>query len=116
MPRVIDLYEGNGASQDLLYSLEYKKGKRINLKKNDNIPNDEIRSCVLHDIPKGALVRFYDNPDGKMNDDWTEIEVKAPHQKYIIRTLERTYDDEYVRVTYHHQNGLDGKVSRIALD
>ncbi len=114
MAQTIDLYEGNGASQSLLQSLIYEKGKSINLTNTGGVPpNDEIKSCALHDLPPGALLYFYDNAGGMRNDDWCEIEVKKTHQQYVVRTLERTYEDEYVRVTYHHHNGLDGKVSRI---
>jgi hypothetical protein len=113
---VIDLHEGNGCSQDLLASVTYKKGRRINFKKSKTIENDEARSCSLHDLPVGAVVRFFDNPKGKKDDDWCEITVKKSHQQYCVGSFERTYEDDFVRVTYHKDNGLDGKVSRMEMD
>jgi hypothetical protein len=98
---VVDLHEGNGCSQDLIASVAYRRGRAINFKRDRNIDNDEARSCSLHDFPVGAVIRFYDNPDGRTNDDWCEITVKKSHQQYCISTFERTYEDEYVKVTYH---------------
>ena len=111
----IDLYEGNGGSQSLLYTVRYKAGKNIKFEGHDDIPNDEARSCVLNDMPVGAVIKFFDDPDGGTDDDWCKIKVLKTHQQYTVASFERTYEDEYVAVTYHRDNGLDGRVSRMEM-
>jgi hypothetical protein len=107
----IVLYEGNGGSQDIVrtYSDTAGQNKKV-------IPNDEARSMVLHGVRKGAIITVYDNPDGRRNDDFCVVRVKKRSVEYTIRTFERSYDDEYVSVSYIRDNGLDGKVSRIRIN
>ena len=107
-----DFYEGNDGTQDLLASISDRSSRTINLKKG-GFDNDEARSVVLRNVRAGAKLVVWDNPDGKQDDDWCEIEVKRQVQEYIISSFERNINDEFVKVTYHRDNGLDGKVSRI---
>ena len=57
-----------------------------------------------------------DDPDGDIGDDWTEIKVKMLFTSKVIGTFEHSYANDYVEVTYHTHNGLDGKVSRIKIE
>jgi hypothetical protein len=115
MAGTIDLYEGNGGSQNKIGTLTDRPGQNINLK-NSNIDNDEARSLVLNDVRPGALIRVYDDPRGRPSkDDWTEIHVKQGATQYTVSSFERTYEDDVVRVIFHRNNGLDGKVSHIKI-
>ena len=44
------------------------------------------------------------------------IRVKKTSPEYTVSTFERSYDDEYVSVSFARNNGLDGKVSRIRIN
>ena len=107
-----DFYEGNNASQNLVCSLEAKNSRAINFKNHSQCDNDEARSIVLYSLNAGHKLTVYDNPDGKKNDDWTEIIVKRDIKRKVINTFQRSFEDSDVRVIYHKDNGLDGKVSR----
>jgi hypothetical protein len=48
--------------------------------------------------------------------DFCIVNVKRPTPEYIVDTFERTYEDEYVRVTFIRNDGLDGQVSRIKVN
>lgn len=108
---VIAFYEGNNATQNLVQAVEDEPGQNFR-----PVKNDEIRSAKLLAVRPGCEIRVYDSPDGNTNDDFTIINVKRSNPDYIINTFERTYEDEYVRVTFIRNNGLDGKVSRIKIN
>ena len=93
-----------------------QSGTKINFKNTDGFTNDDARSAQLLNVRAGAVIRVYDSPVGKTSDDWTEIVVKKQVQEYCVKTFEETYEDDIVRVTYHRNNGLDGKVSRVEVD
>lgn len=113
----IDLYEGNNGTQNKIGTITDEAGQSINLKKHDDIDNDEARSLTLNDVREGAVIKLYDDPKGNANDDdWVEIHVKKSSQQYTVNTFEKTYEDDFVKVTYHPNNGLDGKVSHIKVD
>lgn len=107
-----DFYEGASGTQDLLASVSDRSERTINLKKG-GFDNDEARSVVLRNVRAGAKLVVWDNPSGKTDDDWCEIEVKQQVQQYVVESFEHNVDDDVVKVTYHRDNGLDGKVSRI---
>ena len=107
----IVLYEGNGGSQDIVQSFQDDAGQNSRVS-----PNDEARSMKLLQVRVGAVIIVYDSPDGKLNDDYCVIRVKRSSPEYTVGTFERSYDDEYVTVSYARKNGLDGKVSRIRID
>jgi len=117
-PGSIDFYEGNNGTQTKHCTFSDAPSQSYNLKKRGHpCPNDDLRSVVLNDVRAGAIIRVYDDPKGRPNkDDWTEIIVKKPHQQYIVHHFERTYEDEFVKVTYHSDNGLNGRVSHIKID
>ena len=105
-------YEGNDASQDRICTLSTEKSDYWHCKKHSGW-NDEARSVKLCNVRPGTKIYVYDNPDGKTDDDWTEIRVKRFSGEIIVGTFEKDRNDDKVWVDYHKDNGLDGKVSYI---
>lgn len=108
---VICFYEGNNATRELAQSVEDSPGQNFR-----PVRNDEIRSAKLLDVRPGCEIRVFDSPDGATNDDYSIINVKRSNPEYVVPTFERSYEDEYVRVSFIRVNGLDGKVSRIQVN
>ena len=112
-----ELYEGNSATQDILCPIFLKQNKNVafsDLWGGADFPcnNDEARSILLHDVPAGKVLRFYDDGGrGYQDDDWTEILVKQPVSRKYVDTFERSFEDADVKVIFHRDNGLDGKIS-----
>jgi hypothetical protein len=77
------------------------------------VENDEARSCTLMDVVAGTVITLYDNPDGKTDDDWTEIKAHQNILSICISSFEVDTNSTQYSVTYHKKNGLDGKVSYI---
>ncbi|MCQ9424372.1 hypothetical protein NRB16_12690 [Pseudomonas sp. LJDD11] len=78
--------------------------------------NDEIRSLELDGIRAGTRLELYDSPDADRQDDFTLIDVKQSipmGQRVRINSLEGSAETFYYRKLAAHNNGLDGKVSRI---
>lgn len=107
----IVLYEGNGGSQNIVQRFPDTPGQNSRV-----TPNDEARSAKLLNVRVGAVITVYDSPDGSTNDDFCVIRVKKSSPEYTVATFERSYDDEYVSVSFARNNGLDGKVSRIRVN
>jgi len=113
----LELYEGNDATQDVICPIAVNRIK--NLRFSDpwfggDFPcnNDDARSVLLHDVPAGKVLRFYDDPDRRYeDDDWIEIIVKRAVSRKYIDTFEQSFEDGDVRVIFHRNNGLDGKIS-----
>ncbi|PSL44184.1 hypothetical protein CLV51_10649 [Chitinophaga niastensis] len=108
---IIAFYEGNNATQNIVQTVEDYPGQDFR-----PVQNDEIRSAKIYDVRPGCEIRVYDSPDGATNDDFCIVNVKRPIPEYVIGTFERTYEDEFVRVTFIRNNGLDGKISRIRVN
>ena len=114
----LELYEGNGGSQDLVCPISVPRGasKVVRFEDTRFCDNDETRSLLLHDVFAGQVFRFYDNSHRRFeDDDWTEIIVKRDISRKIIPTYERSFEDADVRVIYHRDDNLDGKVSAMEL-
>jgi hypothetical protein len=111
--RYAEMYEGNGGTQDMICPIGMPLGvARTERLDGDPCSNDETRSLLLHDVTTGQVLRLYDDPDGGwQDDDWTEIRIKRPVPRKYIDTYERSFEDDDVRVIFHRNNGLDGKVS-----
>jgi phosphatidylserine/phosphatidylglycerophosphate/cardiolipin synthase-like enzyme len=113
----LELYEGNGGTQDVVCPMSLQRHRTHGfgdpLTGTDyRCDNDEARSMLIHDAPAGKVIRFYDDPDGDSgDDDWTEVLVKRPVARTYVDTFERSFEDDDVRVIYHRDNGLDGKIS-----
>jgi hypothetical protein len=114
----IRFYEGNDATQKMLCTVSTTSDKTCKLKEDDDCgcDNDEARSAELSWVKPGTTITVYDDPDGGTGDDWTEIKVKRLFKYETIGTFEGSYENDYVKVTFHHHNGLDGKVSRIVIE
>jgi hypothetical protein len=80
------------------------------------VVNDAIRSCKLFMVRPGAEIRLYDSADASTTDDFAIINVKRMAPEYVVETFERTYEDEYVRISFIRNNGLDGQISRIRIN
>ncbi len=109
----IVLYEGGGASQNIVCTLPLTSNRFVNFK-NDSFgcDNDEARSAKILEAKAGTKITVYDDPSGGTGDDRTEIQVKKNIQTpRIINTFEGSFEDEYLKVTFHRDNGLNGKVS-----
>jgi hypothetical protein len=130
----IFLWEGNNCTQDevirhvLANDNSVVKGSYKDLYSGSNVfvgaaqvlfgvgPNDEARSISVQGVKAGRVIEFYDSPNAYKDDDWVEILFKQDIHSfdlYQIDTFEKSYEDAYVRVTFHSHNGLDGKVSYI---
>ena len=113
----VELYEGNDATQDILCMIAVNQDKSLRFDdpivdgKDYKCNNDEARSALLHDVPAGKVLRFYDHPFRSESDDWVEVIVKRAVARKYISSFERSFEDADVRVSYHRNNGLDGKVS-----
>jgi len=110
---VVDLYEGNNASQNLVCSLNLTQGLSVDLVTNTVCNSDEARSLVVHDLEVGTILRLYDNRRANREDDWVEIQPLVRLDREVIGSLETSYSNGRVRVTYFRNNSLDGKVSRL---
>lgn len=116
----LELYEGNSGTQDVVCPVGINQNKSLRfgdpwLDGNDfPCNNDEARSVLIHDAPAGKVFRVYDDPNRRFEeDDWTEIVVKRPVSRKYVDTFERSYEDDDVRVIFHRDNGLDGKISSL---
>ncbi|SFD84029.1 hypothetical protein SAMN05518672_103455 [Chitinophaga sp. CF118] len=108
---IIAFYEGNNATENVVQTIEDSPGQDFR-----PVRNDEIRSAKIYGVRPGCEIRVYDSSDGSTSDDFCIVNVKRSIPEYIINTFERTYEDEYVRVTFIRNNGLDGKISRIRVN
>ena len=96
-------------------------------------PGDYFNAVRICRAEKGTRVLLYDNSEGNFDDDSVEIVMlqdfnstsyftidgwnkKSDDHCLKIENLERSADTEYYRMTYRKKNGLNGKVSNIALD
>lgn len=108
---IIAFYEGNNATQNVVQAVEDYPGQDFR-----PVSNDTIRSAKIYNVRPGCEIRVYDAPNGDMSDDFCIVQVKRPAPEYVVDTFERTYEDEFVRVTFIRNNGLDGKISRIRIN
>ena len=78
--------------------------------------NDEARSLWMPNAGPWSLV-VYDSPDGDTADDYAEIRApRIPHPRGGVCVPSFEARRGSPMVTYHPSNGLDGKVSRIAVN
>jgi hypothetical protein len=115
----IILHEGNHGSQDIVCGIPYQATDAFTLRasneKTRGCENDEARSATLINLKKGATITLYDSASGATNDDWTSIVVKQDLARLTIDSFEKNRSDHLVDVTHVRNNGLDGKVSYVAL-
>ncbi|HVI47733.1 MAG TPA: hypothetical protein VM802_22870 [Chitinophaga sp.] len=108
---IIVFYEGNNGTQNIVQTVEDTPGQNFR-----PVKNDEIRSMKLYGVRPGCVITTYDSPDGSTGDDFCIVNVKRIAPEYTVDTFERSYEDEYVVVSFIRNNGLDGKISRIKIN
>jgi len=110
-------FEGNHCTQTLCGSLPRSEGKKNrisqNVKQVDWFKNDEARSVLVRHGKKGDILYVFDDPGGKKDDDWARIELLRDVKHLQIGTFEQTYANKFYKITYHHKNGLAGKISHV---
>lgn len=105
-------FEGNNATQNVLNTsfLDNPSRGRVS-------PNDEARSLLFQYFRVGAVITVYDDKNFSKSDDYCVIRIKAyATTRYVVASFERSYEDDYVQVTYYRKNGLDGKVSSCSVE
>merc|ERR1712215_171773 len=116
---IITLYEGNNGSQNQVCTLSWTGDAEWNFQHLDDCENDEARSGIILMAASGTTISLYDSPSGSKDDDYTVIKIKGEVTSPVeLGTFEksRTIDlptGGTIEVTFHHHNGLDGKVSRM---
>jgi phosphatidylserine/phosphatidylglycerophosphate/cardiolipin synthase-like enzyme len=110
---VVDLYEGNSATQNLVCSNRISGTRTINLTNDAYCNNDEARSLVLYDFPADKAIFIHDDSGGSQGDDWAVIVPKRPIAYAVVPSFETSFENADMRVCVFYDNGLDGKVSRL---
>jgi Ricin-type beta-trefoil lectin domain len=98
-----------------------RSGVLVRFTSSNQHDNDSAESAVLQNVHAGALIRIFDRSDGRTDDDFAQVLVRATTpQNYCLPTFEPIGDrmaDEFVEMTYHNVgNDLDDKVSRVEVD
>jgi phosphatidylserine/phosphatidylglycerophosphate/cardiolipin synthase-like enzyme len=113
----LELYDGNNGTANIICMISAKRNKSMHFfdalgGSQSPCDSDAARSVLLHDVPAGKVFRFYDDGERRFqDDDWVEIIVKRAVSRKYINTFEQTFEDADVRVIYHRDNGLDGKIT-----
>lgn len=115
-PDGIALYSGNDCKESNVGVTDGTRGQLIRFTTNDLFHNDEARSLLFRKLKPGTIIRLYDDPAGNTGDDWVEILVKQEVEGYCIVSLENSFEDIVIKVTFSQANGLDGKVSLMTVD
>jgi hypothetical protein len=108
----ITFYEGNSGTQNVVCILKSYIDQTIS---GGTCEHDEARSLKLTDVEQGTKIWLYDDPDCTTADDYCEITVRRDIASYTVDSFELWYDDDYIRVRWYQDNGLDGKVSCIEI-
>ncbi|BAO44517.1 esterase/lipase family protein [Thiolapillus brandeum] len=94
----------------------------VSCKDSSRCENDEIKSVLIYPgARKHKAMRLYDDPDGKLTDDYTSIYrgSRDLDEPFCIRGLEHDTTSresaQGMTVNYHPHNGLNGKVSYIKI-
>lgn len=97
----------------MVCSVELRESGALSFQNQRECDNDEARSAVLYNAGKGQVLRLFDHPFGRMEDDWVQIEVLRDSDKIDINSFERDQITNDVRITYFRNNGFNGKVSSL---
>ncbi len=112
---VVDLYEGNSATQNLVCSNRITGTQSLNFKSHPHCDNDEARSLVLYDFPADRVIILYDDPSGSRSDDYAIIVPKRRIAQATVTSFESSYETADFKLCAFYRNGLDGKVSRMRI-
>ena len=107
---LIVLFEGDGGTKDIVRAYTDKSGQDVRVK-----PNDSARSLKLLSVREECHICIFDDAEGSTGDDFCVIHVKKRHPEYVVPSFEKSYEDDYVKVTFAERDGLDGCVSRIRI-
>jgi hypothetical protein len=80
--------------------------------------NDTARSLKLRGVAEGTRITVHDAVDGDTRDDHAFIDIKRNiglDESATVGTFEANYENADFKLTYVRNDGLDGKVSRIAI-
>ena len=110
---VVDLYEGNHGTQDLVCSNRIPGTRTINLTQDAHCENDEARSLRLYDFPVDKVVFLYDNSAGSRDDDWAVIIPKREIKEATVGSFESPIETSDLSLVPFYDDNLDGKVSRL---
>jgi len=108
---IIVFYEGNNGSGHIVQTVEDTPGQ--NFKPNHN---EAIRSAKLYGVRAGCELSMFDSPDGSTHDNFCIVNVKRDSPEYTVNSFERSYEDEYVVVTYIRENGQDETIQWIKIN
>ena len=115
-PDGIALYSGNDCKESIVGMTDGASGQLIQFTTDDRFQNDGARSLLFRKLKPGTIIRLYDDPAGSAGDDWVEILVKQEVEGYCIVSLEVSFEDIVIKVTFSQANGLDGRVSLMTVD
>ena len=108
---IIAFYQGLDGSGKIIQTIEDSRGQNFRPGSNG-----EISSAKLYSVMADFMIIVYASPEGSENEDFCIVNVKRVAPEYIVRSFERSYEDEYVVVTYVRKNGLNGKIQRIKIE
>jgi len=117
---LLAFYEGDNASQDVLCRIPFRYGTTVNFQ-TDNLgcENDEARSVRVDFLPPGASFTIHDSPSCSWSDDVSAVTVTDPdayNARFTVPRFDFTGGTWQYNITYHRDNGIQGKVSCIRMN
>ena len=112
---VVDLYEGNHGTQDLVCSNRIPGTRTIDMTQDPHCENDEARSLKLYDFPADKVVFLYDDSSGSKQDDWAVVLPKRDLKEATVGSFEARLETPDLSVIPFYNDNLDGKVSRMRI-
>jgi hypothetical protein len=113
------LYKGNKGADEIVCGIPAGQKTAIDFKSDDRrgCENDDARSARLVGVPAGTTFFVYDSRDGSRSDDYATVRVlkDLTNRSVVIPSFHTSYADSDVSVSAHYKNGLDGKVSHVAV-
>jgi len=115
-------WKKNGCGEKAVGSIHHGSARGRNKARDNNdftkldcARNDDARSLHINaNLPSGAVIWVCDDSKNCYDDDFTIITLKKKVPKgdvYCVKSFERSYEDEMVKVDYRTSGNLDGKVS-----
>lgn len=95
-------YEGNGGTQNIVCTISASTDVKTDFN-NDHYgcSNDEARSMMLSGLILGSTIAVFDGKWDTTGDDWATVYVEQSSLRYVVDTFHTSYEDEFVKVTYH---------------
>lgn len=108
-------YSKDNLGGSVLGTLDDANPRNMNLKKERNWKNDEIRSVGFSDIGAGTILELWDSPDKRDSDDWIRVEFTQQVPSGKIKNVERNPNLPGVSFRKTGSGNLAGKVSHIVI-